>query len=84
MWMCSQLLNRTYQAVAALDSPSGDQRQCGRVPEQFTRFNQCLVFFSSGGVSSVMRTSLLLLIPLLRFSESLPIGRNAVAEDVLM
>ena len=84
MWMCSQLLNRTYQAVAALDSPSGDQRQCGRVPEQFTRFNQCLVFFGSGGVSSVMRNLPVLLIPLLRCIERLPIGLNAVNEDVLV
>ena len=79
-----QQLDRTYQAVAAVALRPWDQFQCGRMPGQFKPLNQCLRLLGSGGVSSVIRNLPVLLIPLLRCVEPLPIGLNAVNEDVLV
>ena len=54
------------------------------MPGQLKSLNQCLKLLGSGGVSSGMRNLPVLLIPLLRCIERLPIGLNAVNEDVLV
>ena len=84
MCRAPQQLDRTYKAVAAGDLRPWDQFQCGRMPGQLKSLNQCLKLLGSGGVSSVMRNLPLLLIPLLRCVERLPIGLNAVNEAVLV